>query len=284
MTGSALKYLTREPLAHFLLIGALLFSVHGWLNEDGGDDARVVRITSAEIDWLRETWTRQWQRAPDEGELRELATGYLKESLLAREAKALGLDDNDTIIRRRLAQKMGFLVEDTARLAEPGEEALRRFHAAGQARYLAPARVSFTQLFFQTEVAARKALLQLGHQAADKLGEPSLLPRQHVEAEAQALTSQFGAAFSRQVFELEAGSWRGPVASTYGHHLVRVEARRDAEPLPFEAVRARVLEDWQREQEDQASERFLAELLTRYTVVADEKVKPLLGALPGAAR
>ncbi|HSO46879.1 MAG TPA: peptidyl-prolyl cis-trans isomerase, partial [Rhizobiaceae bacterium] len=151
-----------EPLLHFLLAGGLLFAAYAWLNRGGADEPRVVHITAAEVTWLKESWTRQWQRPPSEQELRGLVTDYLKEELLAREAKEMGLDEDDTIVRRRLAQKMAFLVQDTARLAEPGEEVLRRFYDARRAQYQAQARISFMQLYFETEAAARRALGELG--------------------------------------------------------------------------------------------------------------------------
>lgn len=274
----------KEPLLHFLLVGTLLFAAYGWLNRENADAPRTVRISVAEVNWLKETWARQWQRPPTEEELRGLVTDYLKEALLAREAAEMGLDENDTVIRRRLAQKMEFLVQDTARLAEPGDAELRRFYDANRAHYQAPARVSFTQLFFRNESDAKQGLAQLATRSPDELGDPSMLERHHAEADAQAVTSQFGDAFSRAVFGLETGQWQGPVASGYGFHLVRVSAREDAQPLPYEAVRAQVLEDWQREEQTRAGQRFYAELLNKYDVVVDDSVKPLLGSMAGVAR
>jgi hypothetical protein len=274
----------KEPLLHFLLAGGLLFAAYGWLNRESADEPRTVRISLAEVNWLKETWARQWQRPPTEEELRGLVTGYLKESLLAREAAAMGLDENDTVIRRRLAQKMEFLVQDTAGLAEPGEDVMRRFYEAGQARYQAPARISFTQLFFKTEAAAQKGLAQLSTYSPDELGDSTMLERDHAGADEQAVASQFGDAFSREVFSLETGQWRGPVVSGYGFHLVRVSTRQDAQPRPFEAVRAQVLEDWQRDQQAKAGERFFTGLLKKYSVVVDESVKPLIGPLVETTR
>jgi parvulin-like peptidyl-prolyl isomerase len=277
------RWLT-EPLLHFLLAGTLLFAAYGWLNRESAGEPRTVRISVAEVNWLKETWARQWQRPPTEEELRGLVTDYLKETLLAREAAEMGLDENDTVIRRRLAQKMEFLVQDTARLAEPGDAELRRFYSANQARYQAPARVSFSQVFFRNQADAQKGLAQLAERSPDELGDPSMLERDHAEADAQAVTSQFGDAFNREVFGLDAGPWHGPVASAYGFHLVRVSARQDAQPLPYEAVRAQVLGDWQREEQNRAGQRFFAELLKKYDVVVDDSVKPLVGPLAGTAR
>jgi hypothetical protein len=281
--SNTVKTWLREPLLHFLLAGGLLFAVYGWLERESADAPRTVRISAAEINWLEQTWTRQWSRPPTEEERRGLVTGYLKEVLLAHEAAELGLDENDTIIRRRLAQKMEFLVQDTARLAEPDDELLRRFYAANQARYQTPARVSFSQIFYRQQAAAREGLLMLAERSPDVLGDPSMLERNHADTDVQAVSSQFGDAFSRAVFGGQAGRWHGPVASAYGFHLVRVSARHDAQPLPYEAARAQVLEDWQREEQARAGARFFADLLKKYDVVVDERTRPLLGRLTGDA-
>ena len=267
-----------EPLLHFLLAGLFLFGIHSWLNE-GDVGPRTVRVTTAEVNWLKETWARQWQRPPTEAELRGLVTSYLKETLLAREAEEMGLAENDTIIRRRLAQKMEFLVQDTARIAEPGDAVLRKFYLANPSRYQAPARVSFTQIYFQSEAAATKGLGQLPARGPAQLGDPSLLERDHADADMQAISSQFGDDFGRAILSLQVGSWHGPVSSPYGYHLVRVSARQDSQLRPFEEVRDQVIEDWHREQQARAGEQLYATLLKKYDVVVDESVKPLVGSL-----
>jgi parvulin-like peptidyl-prolyl isomerase len=268
----------KEPLVHFLLIGALLFFGYGFFNREPEAGTRTVQITAAEANWLKETWARQWHRPPSEEEFQGLLAGYLKETLLAREAEAMGLAQNDTVIRRRLAQKMEFLVQDTARLTDPGDEVLRQFHDANFLRYRRPVLVSFTQIFFKTLPAAQQALVQLPNRHPDSLGDASMLARDHAAADLRAVQSQFGEAFGAQLFALEAGQWQGPLASTYGYHLVRVTERQEATPRPFAEIRAQVLADWQRDQQDKASERYFAELRKKYTVVVDDSLKPLLGA------
>jgi hypothetical protein len=149
-----MRYWLKEPLLHFLVAGGLLFVAYAWRNRGGGEAPGVVRITAAEAHWLKETWARQWLHPPSEQELRGVVADYVKEALLAREARALGLAENDTVVRRRLAQKLEFLVQDTARLAEPREDELRQLYDASRARYQTPARLSFTHIYFKTEAAA----------------------------------------------------------------------------------------------------------------------------------
>ena len=124
--------LLREPLLHFAVAGAILFGGYSWLNNPRADTTAVepVRIGEGDVRWLKQTWSSQWLREPSADELKGLVDDLLNEKLMAREAEAMGLEQDDTIIRRRLAQKLKFLVEDTAQLAEPSEAELRQFYAA----------------------------------------------------------------------------------------------------------------------------------------------------------
>lgn len=277
-----MKRALKEPLVHFLLIGALLFFGYGLFNREPEAGTRTVQITTAEANWLKETWVRQWHRPPSEEEFQGLLAGYLKETLLAREAEEMGLAQNDTIIRRRLAQKMEFVVQDTARLADPDDKTLRSFYDANPSRYQRPAHVSFTQIFFKTLPAAQRALIQLTRlpkRRPDSLGDPSMLARDHAGADLQAVQSQFGEAFGTQLFAIEPGQWLGPLASTYGFHLVRVSEKQEASIRTFVEIRSQVLEDWLRDQQDKAGERYFVELRKKYTVVVDDSLKPALGAM-----
>lgn len=273
-----------EPLLHFLILGGLVFGAYSWLHRGSSDEQRVLRVTAAEVTWLSETWARQWQRTPNEQELRGLVADYVKEELLAREAKEMGLDENDTVVRRRLAQKMEFLVQDTARLAEPTEDELRRLYDSEQARYRTPARISFTQIYFKTEAAARMGLGQVGIYSHEELGDHTLLERDYPGSDEQTVATLFGKQFARQVFSLESGKWEGPVASSYGFHLVQVRDRHDPMLRPFDEVRTQVLEDWHRSQQTKANEQFFARLLKKYEVVVDEAVRPFIGPLAKVTR
>ena len=274
----------REPLLHFSLLAALLFTAYTWLHSGGGNDPQVVHITASEIAWLRHTWTLQWQRSPDEEEMRGLVMNYLKEALLARAARELGLGDNDTIVRRRLAQKMEFLLQDTADLVEPGQSELLEFYRAHPSLYRTPARISFTQVYFRTETAARHHLATVGDLAADGSGDPSLLDRGFSAVDHDELARQFGPAFADAVFALDTGPWQGPVASGYGFHLVRIGERLPAQQRPFEAVRRQVADDWRSAQQRKASEQLFAGLLKKYRVVIDDdETQTLIGPLAAAA-
>ena len=142
----------REPLVHFLGIGALLFGLFALLNDDASSiDANRIEITASNVERLREVWSKQWNRQPTETELKGLINSHIREEVLYREGLALGLDKNDTIIRRRLAQKMEFLFEDLADQVKPNERELERYFDRNRERYRHPVRISFTHVYFSVD-------------------------------------------------------------------------------------------------------------------------------------
>ena len=272
-----------EPLLHFAIAGALLFGVQGWVGDDG-EQPQVVRITAADVEWLAAIWTRQRQRPPDAGELRSLVAGYLREDLLAREARQLGLEENDTIVRRRLAQKMEFLLEDAALGVEPDEAALRKIYETGRARYRSRPQVSFRQVFFRAEDSAKSALATLVARPDAEAGEPTVLPADFSAVDEQAVASQLGPAFAALLFALPDGGWQGPVESTYGYHLVQITGREAGKALSFDAARAAVEEEWRQTQRDKARAEFNSKLLAEYEIIFDDSVAELLGPVEAALR
>ncbi|WP_248448452.1 peptidyl-prolyl cis-trans isomerase [Sinorhizobium meliloti] len=279
--------LFREPLLHFAAIGAILFGGYSWLHDEQPDAVagEPVRIGEGDVRWLKQTWSSQWLRDPTAYELKGLVEGLLDERLLAREAEEMALDQDDTIIRRRLAQKLKFIVEDTAQLAEPTEAELRQLYASNRSRFGTPGSLSFKQIFFDPEhradaaAEAESVLAEL-----NALGEPEpvgdrlLLGNRFEDASELAVSGMFGADFARQVFAVEPGQWRGPVKSGYGFHLVFVTQRTAAAPKPFEAVRDAVGTEWRRLKQAELSRDFLVALSKKYGVELDDEAKAALGA------
>jgi hypothetical protein len=288
------RAILREPLLHFLAAGAALFALHAAFG--GGDETSrarpVLRVSESDVAWIIESWSRQRLRPPDEAELRGLVAEFLREEVLAQEARALGLDTNDTVVRRRLAQKMTFLDADAAAAAEPSEAELRADFAREPGSHEEPARFSFSQVFFSTERrgaaasdAAREALdaLTKPGAAADasSLGDATLLPPECAEEDAAAIAAQFGESFARALAAAPQGAWHGPVQSAYGLHLVRVSARTAGRKRSFEEARPDLVAEWRRVRVDAAREERLSALLRKYEVVADPAIEALL---PDAVR
>jgi hypothetical protein len=280
--------LLREPMLHFVIAGALLFAGDAFLNRDqaASDEVESIRIGEGEIRWLHETFANQWQRPPTNEELSGLVASLLEEELLAREARALGLDQGDTIVRRRLAQKLSFLVEDTSQIVEPTEDELHRFYSANIDRFQTEPRVSFAQIFFSTErrrhaeADAKAALISIsatdGTTDPALMGDSLLLEQSFRDIDRRALSGMFGADFAAAVFGLKPGSWHGPIRSGFGLHLVEVTHVSPAVRRPFEAVRSKVMEDWRRQRESEMNASYLAKLREKYGVVVEDGIKPLL--------
>lgn len=263
-----------DPLLQFLLGGAVLFALHAWLGEDLPDDNAIV-ISAGEVAAIRTAWEAQWRRPPSDGELAALVDARVREEVLYREALALGLDEGDTIIRRRLAQKVEFLFDDGAEVADPDAAALQAWYAAQAARFIDPPRHALRQAWFSPDrrpdpdADAAAALAGLADPtAADPppAGDPFLLGNRFGERDAQAFARDFGERFAAALPDLPTGRWTGPVRSGYGAHLVYVEHRVPARLPPLDAIRAEVLQAWREQAQRDAREAAVQAALARYVV------------------
>lgn len=274
--------LYKEPLLHFLLLGAVIFAIHTWRQQNtaGAEatGAERIEVTAATINRLKDGWTRQFQRTPDEDDLRGLVTAHIREEVLFREALALGLDRDDTIVRRRLAQKMEFLTEDIAAVADPDEAALTTFYAENAARYAQAARVSFRHVYFSREkrgtvvdadARAGLAALEMGA-SHESLGDGFLHGFEFAERDEAEVATLFGPDFMKQLARLPMRTWHGPVASSYGVHLVWIEALGEAKPMAFDTMRETVLRDLIDERRRAANAEIVEKLRERYQVSVDE--------------
>ncbi len=270
--------LLREPLLHFLALGALLFALYSLVSNAPAPGAeRRIEVTAGTINQLTEQFARQWQRAPTATEIRGLVESHIREEVLYREAMALGLDRDDTIVRRRLAQKMEFLSEDLASLAPPDEAELAAFYAENAARFAEPARISFTHVFFSTdrrgapaEADALVALQELNAadlERAPEHGDTFLLDFDFSALSLAEIGGLFGREFADAVTGLEPGAWHGPVRSGYGLHLVRIVAREDPRQPSLAEVRDRVLGELESERRLRMNDEIYQRFRERYEIV-----------------
>ena len=279
---TSLSRLIREPLLHFLVLGACLFVLF-YQTADPVDIAQPNRIavTKADVDRLTAQWQRQWRRPPTDRELEGLVDAYVREEILYREALALGLDQDDVIVRRRLGQKLEFLFKDLAEQSDPEDAELERFLAENAERYTLPGRLSFTHVYFNSdkrgaaaEKDARKALALLngGAQDADPagLGDRFLYQYRFDEQSPSQVARIFGSAFSDRITALDVGEWRGPIASGYGIHLVRVSERTEPRQPALAEVRDKVRWDVIAERREEIDSAFYEDLRERYEVTIDE--------------
>ncbi len=274
--------LLREPLVQFLALGAALFAVDAWARRTESVAAPApdeIVIDAARIASLRALYEQQWRRAPTETELLGTVEDEIREEILAREAQAIGLAQDDAVIRRRLAQKMQFLTEDVARLGAPSEEDLRRFHTENPALFARPGRVSFEHVFFsrerrgeKTQGDVRAAIAALSKPGADpsRTGDPFLLECELSMAPLDDVANRFGKQFADAVATVSAGSWQGPVESAYGLHAVLVGAREPGRARPFEEARADVLREYGERRRTETNAAAYAAIRGRFKVTVDE--------------
>jgi len=268
----------REPLVHFLAIGLLLFALFGLVNDDQPAGGNRIEITDGDVEQLVLIFQKQWQRLPNPQELQALIDGRIREEVLYREALAMGLDRDDTIVRRRLAQKVEFLMGDVSGVTDPDDATLQAYYDKNAERYREPPRLSFSHIYFSTdrrgEQAWKDAEALLGRlrvssprviQAPDE-GDPFMLPSDYVDRRTEEIARDFGRAFSEEIAGLEPKQWQGPVTSAYGLHLVYIASREESRQPSLEQVRSQVANDWLVEQRRMADQRIFERLRSRYNI------------------
>ena len=261
----------REPLAHFLAIGALMFALYALVGDRNRDPAAIV-VGQGQIDTMTALFERTWRRAPTPEEVKTLIDGYVREEVLYREGVALGLDRGDQLIRRRVAQKLEFLAESMNGFPEPSEAALQAYLDGHRERFASPVRITFRQVYLGTTADAdtNRLLAQLNKlgdaEAAAGMGRPTQLDARMDLAPSTDIARAFGARFAQSLAAMPAGSWTGPIASDYGLHLVRVTERAEARAPTLDEVREIVKREWLREELAAANERYYEGLRARYTV------------------
>lgn len=258
--------LVKAPFVWFLAVGALLFLADAYLNPGEGDDVVVDDQVVARIVSL---WQQQMERPPSDYELRNLVDNWVDEEMLFREAKRLGLDKEDVIVKRRLIQKMHFLAEQ-AELTEPTEAALLAYFQAHQSRYALPRRFTFSHVFFRDQPGAKELAALANNEAWRTQGDASMLRPTYAQRSQREVAREFGEAFAEALAALAVvAGWQGPLKSEFGWHLVRMEAIAEAAMPTFDRVQRQVLNDFLFAAKQQARQNQLEALRRRYQVVIE---------------
>jgi hypothetical protein len=269
--------LLREPLVRFLLLGAALFALDAWLRPaaDAAAGGEIV-VSEARVRSLAHNFRRTWQRPPTPEELDALVREHVREEVLYREALALGLDRDDTIVRRRMRQKMEFISEEAAALARPTDRELADYLAAHPDAFRTEPRATFSQVYLDPRRRAKTLDADAGHLLAElnrtgaaldpaKASDSLLvLEARYENASRTDVSRTFGGEFAAALFEQPAGRWVGPLASGYGVHLVRVEAMTRGGLAPLEEVRPLVEREWANARRKALGEAFYDKLRAKY--------------------
>lgn len=260
----------REPLLHFLVLGGLAFLVHHlWF---GGTAPRHVLTEDAPLEQIRADWFAARGEPPSAAQEATLVQEWVEEEVLYRRALELGLDQNDTIVRRRLVQRMRFLLEDTSRLEAPSEAELRAWLQERSQKFALPAKITFTHVFFSrgrrgsslgASAAAALDLLKRDPEAQVD-GDPFFRGNAFEDATPMEIQGAFGPEFAESMAGVPPGQWIGPFKSSYGLHLVYVDHRVPGTTPGLDAVREKVERDWLQAERARRNEESIAKLRARY--------------------
>jgi hypothetical protein len=284
----------REPLVHFLALGAIVFVLfHFNANRDTPLDGKIV-INAGKLEQLMTGFSRTWHRPPSQQELDALIEDTIREEVLYREALAMGLDKDDSIVRRRMRQKLEFLTEDASIAARPTDQDLQSWLDKHPDNFRVGPAIAFAQVYFNASrrgdsafVAASKALARMNGAGRDiavsDFGDTTMLPRELPLSSIGEVARIFGDDFAQQTAQLAADQWAGPVPSGYGWHLVYVSERIEGGSRPLADVREAVQHEWIEAHHKEIVEATYRKLREKYAIVV-ETPGPQAQAAPAGSR
>ena len=263
----------RDPLFVFIVVGVLLFAIDAARQEESTD--RNIDVSKNDIQRLNDQWLSQMGAEPSSAELDGLIDAHVREEMYVREARKLGLEHEDVIIRRRLAQKLQFVMEDRALLEPPSDQALRGYFDRHQERYQIAERLNFSHVFFSPERrnnAAKDAsdvLMSIDDKNWRELGDSFMLRRTYTQATPTEIRRDFGSRFMTSLSSLSVGTWQGPIISGYGQHLVRLTQRYPARESTFDEVAEKVRNDFNLDRRTEANATELKVMRENYRIRVD---------------
>jgi hypothetical protein len=279
--------LLREPLLHFLVLGAALFVLFSIVDKRDAEAPATIVVSTPRIAILADRFGRTWRRPPTEQELRGLIEDYIRDEVFYREGRAAGLDRDDFVIRRRVRQKMEFLAEDIAAV-EPSDEQLAGYLASHPEQFRTEQRLTFRHVFLSATRRgsslgddSKKIASTLAGAPSDAaaIGDPFLLGEEFRAMSQSDAARTFGAGFAKQLFTVEPGSWQGPVPSSFGVHFVFVEERMEGGLPPLDTLREAVQREWLNARRIEAEHNLYRKLRDRYRIVVEAAPKPTVSEI-----
>ena len=257
-----------------------MFALSFGLGGSAEDPSRVIHLSAGDVEAIKQLWTKTHFRPPTGTELEGLIDSRIKEEILYREALALGLSEDDTIIRRRLAQKMEFLGEGLIDPGEPSEADLHAYLKDHSEQFQEPARISFEHVYLNPErrgegIEQEAQALLVSLQARDgalddhHAGDPILLETRFDRVSQTSIANTFGKEFAQATMDLTSGQWQGPIRSAYGLHVVHVHEREESRLPDLNTVRDRVRLALLSERRRDSKNTFYETLRDHYDVVVE---------------
>ena len=264
------KRIFLDPLTHFLLIAVLFFVVYSALNPEQADVDTIV-VTEARIEQLNNAFIKTWQREPTPKEINNAIHNFVLNEAYTREAKALGLDKNDNAIRKRLRQKMEYMLEDMSVLNEPSDQDLKAYYQQNTDRYKTLASYTFEQVYISSEKSPERLKAVIDEQllkianGGQPQGDSSMLAKNNKLLE-PLVERKFGEPIVIALQEAGVNEWAGPVRSSLGYHFILLKERVPAKVKAFETVVSEVKKDWQYQQNTALKREFENQLLDKYQI------------------
>jgi parvulin-like peptidyl-prolyl cis-trans isomerase-like protein len=295
LSMASVKQSLREPLVHFLILGTLLFFVYKWTGGSVSAGSNQIVITHGQVADMAVGFARSWQRPANEAELKGLIDEHVKDEIAVREAVAMGLDRDDTIIRRRLRQKLEFLTEDAVASNPPTDAELQAFMMRHPDSFRTEPQVAFREVYVNADrrgasavADADKLLARLraaGPKATtDHLGDPTMLPAEQELTTLRDVARSFGDDFANQLTKIEPGIWTGPVESSFGLHLVLVQKRVEPYVPKLADVRPLVEREFLAERRKAELQALYDRLSKKYTITMEKSVAvPTASAVPAGS-
>jgi len=269
----------REPLLHFLVLGVALFGLYSWLHRGQLHTPNEIFVSRAQVSSLQAQFERVWQRPANADELQHLVDNWVREEIFYREGLAMGLDRDDPVVRRRVGQKIQFIVESVAPEL-PTTAELQAWLDAHPASYTIEPRYSLRQVFFdpqrhgmnlERDIATTRRVLANG---ANDAGDSTLLPFEMQDAAQWEVERTFGPEFTAALKDLPVGGWQGPLKSAFGLHLVQLGDRTGGHAPALEQVRALVERDLLQARAVKANEVIYDKLRANYRVRVESAPAP----------
>lgn len=251
----------------FLVLGILILIADLTFNEESDNK---ITIFESEINSLIGTWVNQVGREPTLQEVDGIIKQLLDEEILYREAIKLGLDKNDIIIKRRLAQKIGFLRQE-ADSSLPSEEEVSNFYNKNIDKYFVGKRITFSHIYFSSneneETLADEALTQIRSGSSESnFGEPFLLGKNFSSKTITEIERSFGVSFSKDIQNITPKEWSGPLNSEYGSHLIFVSSISDSFTPTLKEIKNIIINDLILENQNNSVKEYLKELRNKYQI------------------
>ena len=271
----------REPLLHFLLLGALIFITASLVNNKKRIAEKTIVISNEKIGNILRLYQVQTGALPAKVQLDAMIEDYIKEEILYRESIKMKLDKDDEILRRRLSQKMEFLQSDLTVVPVPSPEQLETFYQSHQRDFRDSSTVSFTHIYFSAdkngvEDAKKRAekvkseLIQKGSSRSPEKGDRFSLQFDYTNQNKLDIVQLFGnKPILDSLFSSPLNQWIGPVESGYGWHLISITQRTPGSVPPFASIKDRVLDDYTATMKDSLNKTAYDKLKNKYTIKRD---------------